>query len=375
MKNEPRKPSELERRLDVGHQLPPLKVFAIGGSLIVALILWVWPSGAARRGGWSGGPVTNHHKLIEGQCELCHPTAFGRAPDGPCVPRHAVHAHAPKAGGAPCASCHREHHGEQRLIPEDSPLCTNCHRERAPDFAHHPEFTVEAWSGEPPRLSRVKVGDKGIRDANQLKFSHTWHLALEPKAAQSRLTCDGCHAATADGKSLAPVSYAQHCASCHPLELDDALSGARVPHGASERVYDFVRGAVSQLHLERGQKIARGLVDRDSREIEAGLFTQGGACVRCHDVESVATPRGDETRYRVQPRVVARWMPAAAFEHPTHRFTACERCHAGIRDSRSAGDVLMPSIEICRECHADPGTAGKVDSPCLQCHAYHPKSR
>ena len=230
MSDAPKQVSELERRLDVAHHLPRLRWLVIAATAIAAVALWAWPLFASSRAGWSGGPVSNHHRLIEHDCAACHVAGFAGVADAKCAACHAVHDHGAAAAGhptsaGPCASCHREHHDETDLVPHNSRLCADCHRHPSArlaatiaDFTHHPEFEVQAWTGDPPKLGRVRVGQAGIRDASGLKFSHAGHLALPASVDADRgkpLECATCHEPTADGTDLAPVRYAQHCERCH----------------------------------------------------------------------------------------------------------------------------------------------------------------
>lgn len=335
--SEPNAPHPLETRLDVARQMPRLSALNLGVIAVVAAALFVWPCATTRRGGWTAGPVTNHHRLLEPACDSCHSERFAGTPDAPCVACHDISDHAapvpaiagdhPQPGGR-CASCHREHHGEENLVPAETTLCTGCHAGMR-RFADHPELTPE------------------VRAAAGLKFSHALHLS-----SSAAPTCASCHEVDAAG-DLRPVAFADHCAGCHTLELDGAPDSPTVPHGDHASVLTFVRGEPTR------------------RDFEAALFTEGGTCVRCHDVERVTDPAADASQFRVVPVASGRRMPGASFGHATHRLTPCQDCHAGVAGSQSAADVLLPSIAVCRQCHADPGTPGKIESPCLQCHRYH----
>jgi hypothetical protein len=374
--------SELEQRLEVQHYLPRLRALALGVALIAAGALWAWPLWRSDRASWAGGPMSNHHRLIERDCARCHPSAFGGVPDVQCTACHAVRGHTELASR--CASCHREHH-EEDLLPQSSSLCAACHARIAElvpstaqaavaDFASHPEFAVRAWVGNPPALRRVRIGEPGIRDGAALKFSHAGHLGLPAEVnGGAPLACASCHEASSDGKDLRPVAFARNCERCHSLAFDARLGGASAPHADADRVFAAIRSEVVRLDLrDGGRRLATELIDKESRDDESGLFTEGGACVMCHDVEARPDAGPEASRFHVRDPAHARWLPAARFEHHVHRLTACDQCHGGIKDSRSAGAVVLPSIAVCRRCHADRGTPGKVASPCLECHAYHP---
>ncbi len=46
-------------------------------------------------------------------------------------------------------------------------------------------------------------------------------------------------------------------------------------------------------------------------------------------------------------------------------------CHVGVRDSSQTSDVMMPKVNLCRDCHAQQDVKGIVKSECVECHSYH----
>ena len=109
------------------------------------------------------------------------------------------------------------------------------------------------------------------------------------------------------------------------------------------------------------------------------------ACADCHEVRrggTAAQPVWRVTRVTLPES----WMPHARFDHAAHgtSLTPCSTCHAAEK-SAQADDLLMPTIETCRDCHggedgtAAPsqaaerraGTAAKVPSACIDCHGFH----
>jgi hypothetical protein len=392
--------SELERRLELHWHMPRLRRLSFGLVVITLGLSVGWPlSSRSRRLPLASGPVSNHHRLIEGSCERCHQSGFRGPSDRLCAECHQPIDHAaalPQVIAAhpeltaPCASCHKEHHGARSLVPPDSPMCTHCHRrldqlvpktEMASfaDFDHHPEFAVHGWVGEPPTYRKVRMGEKSVRSDTQIKFSHKLHIELTPAAGAKPLACASCHDATPDGKDLRPISFARHCERCHAVEFDERLKGLFVPHGNSERVPGFVRAALARLHLEGENAPAsadevRQRVAKETDDDVAGLFTENSGCNRCHEVgELPAEAAPDHQHHWVveRPAIPAHWMPASIFRHGTHRLVACESCHQNRAASSSASDINLPTIARCRDCHADPPSPGKVASPCLQCHGYH----
>jgi hypothetical protein len=396
MKTQKHVPSELEKRLDIAQHVPSLAKLSVLAIVITVGACFAWQfSKGSRRATLTSGPLSNHHRLIENSCERCHPSAFRGTPDQACVECHKMPEHAaamPKMIAAhpeqqaKCASCHKEHHGMRSLVPADSPMCTGCHMrinqllpgtEQASfgDFDHHPEFAVHGWVGMPPTYRRVRLGETTIRSETQIKFSHKKHMALTD-GNKSTLECASCHETAEDNKTFRPMSYPRHCERCHLIDFDERLKGQHVPHGKAENVLPFVTGAIVKLHFDAGEKgdEARVKIEKESADDEAALFTEGGGCNRCHDVEDVAAADSPDKKHHynvAQPKIPERWMPAARFSHPVHRFVSCDECHGNRSESTSASDINLPGIARCRQCHADPPAPGKVASPCLQCHGYH----
>lgn len=428
--------SDQEERFDVGRHLPSLKMLVFCALVVSAAVLLAWPYFAIRwRAAVSGGTISNHHRLIESDCAACHTSPFRALPDEKCTGCHAARPHTKSMPALVrahtelqrrCASCHKEHHGEASLIQNDSQLCTSCHSQinnlapgtaqpGIPDFAHHPEFAVLAWRGNTSVFVKSRLDEPDLRDGNQLKFSHAAHLGRKDADGQHSLECQSCHV-TGENGQIQPISYARHCERCHAIKFDDRLKDRFLPHGDAKKAFSFIKAELARLYVERSvdagsakspagdpdeeprkrrEKRSRSArrdrrlaaqaeseagpvmdakkLDDESREDELALFTTGGACFMCHDVERVApseTP--DQPRFRVlNPRLPVRKMPAARFDHDAHRLATCESCHGNVRASTSASDLLLPRIARCRACHADPGKPGKIDSPCLQCHRHH----
>jgi predicted CXXCH cytochrome family protein len=382
MSSGPDKRHELERKLAVAHHLPSLGFISLLAAAASAAVFFVWPaSSGTRRGALAAAPVSNHHRQIDSACERCHGAPFAGAPDDRCLKCHTVGGHAAAftdnkiAGVGRCASCHKEHHGERSLIPADSPLCTGCHAQitkvfpksaypSVSDFAHHPDFR------------RTAAGDDSA-----LKFSHAEHLGVVQKRGgePETLSCGNCHVRAPEGPLFQPIAFVKHCERCHQLDFDKRIKGTPVPHGDVDRAVAVVRAALAEfsLNADEGNNLPtaklRAHVEDETRDTIDALFTEQDGCKRCHEVGASGPP--DQRRYVVaHPGLRPRWLVAARFDHAVHRQTACEQCHAGARTSTSSSEVLIPGIKVCRECHADPGTPNKVESPCVECHVYHSKS-
>jgi hypothetical protein len=396
-------------RLQIANRLPRL---ALLSTLVVAGTLGavvVWPAmSRAGRVTATAGPVSNHHRLIEEKCESCHARPFRGATDVQCTTCHRVGEHATAMPrmlathperSLKCASCHKEHHGLRSLVPTDSPLCTACHAQieslvpstREPaigSFARHPEFAA---------LTRAKAlagpGDpstRGLHDTTPLKFSHAEHLQPHPGTVHPEpLVCQSCHEPVADQTTMQPIAFEKHCHGCHELALDGRLEGVRVPHGSPDRALATIRAELSRVYMEApvldaGVPKADGgalpVPSQDDLEaevldLELALYTGHNGCEKCHDLAEAPPAPGKSRHAVVEPKIPKTWMPASRYAHGPHRTTPCRFCHDSAEHSTTAGDVLIPGIARCRECHGDPGTPGKVESPCLECHRYHREER
>ena len=227
---------------------------------------------------------------------------------------------------------------------------------------------------------------------------------------------------------MAPISYAKHCADCHPLAFDnDRFPGVSAPHDRPEIVHAFLRTMYTESpESERVAKPAeeerprRGRLGGRSepeeapqpkapkgfKDVEALLFfpnkESADTCLLCHTltVPGTAKPsvgcgdtngkppsevaglieplraalkdaRGEKPPAVAATRIPQRWLPHSRFDHRAHRPLACAECHKAPESTRTA-DVLLPSVTVCRECHRDSGGARTA---CVECHRYHDRAR
>ena len=61
---------------------------------------------------------------------------------------------------------------------------------------------------------------------------------------------------------------------------------------------------------------------------------------------------------------------AEMIHNTAHRTEECSRCHRPEK-SKSSGDVLLPNLASCRECHGDPGARDRIGTACVDCHGLH----
>jgi hypothetical protein len=107
------------------------------------------------------------------------------------------------------------------------------------------------------------------------------------------------------------------------------------------------------------------------RLTDAQLLLWRKACKECH---SLSYPGSIESLPTVaKAAITARWLPHATFDHEAHQLLACPSCHARASHSQETSDVLIPGIQVCRECHRSGGNA--AEARCFECHVYHDWSK
>ncbi len=320
-----------------------------------------------------------------------------------------------------CASCHLEHEGSGRMAAAPQQFCADCHgdldtRLTDTDFANahdfgrgHPQFrprvmtTPGDLSGGLARYRQVSLDDNPREDTG-LKFPHQLHLSQSNGVARmaqrlsaehgfnDALDCANCHVPTADGTRFEPITMETNCQMCHSLSFDRIGGTIRtLRHGEPEMVVADIRalyrstgprrpmdfsgmsrrrpGDVNRARTTDRYRFAqRTRPGRADGAIRA-VFSDGGACFDCHRVERVDRP---QTPYDVLPvRQIGRYLHNGWFDHGAHETEDCGTCHVA-DSSDSAGDVLLPGIETCRDCHGGAQAGGElVSSSCALCHSYH----
>lgn len=365
------------------------------------------------------GPVA-----LEEGCVTCH---------RPQATPHAALLEPGPAGGSgaaqPCTRCHPEHRDQDLVRPTDGGACTVCHANleavvgdgvtraaRITSFAaDHPELVLSlpTVSGGGAATHRLPLDEAEGQDPGTVDFGHRRHRVHENGQSASSaggmtgdtvrgpegpvaLVCGDCHVADPATGLMQPVSFEQHCQSCHRLSFDAAYPDRQAPHGTPQEVEDFLvglysrggegGGAGSSLRQRRLGVITGGGrnrlppgVDRQVADAARTLFASG--CDLCHRVDLDAVPLPAVAAAGI-PR---QWMPGARFSHLDHATVACAGCHTGAAASEKTADVLLPGIAVCRECHGMPPSrtarggseSGEIasgwggDLACAQCHGYH----
>ena len=380
---------------------------------------------------WNSGPLARAHQAWATDCKVCHSEPFKMVKDADCLTCHvnmAEHVTAQVKAETTelqvrCATCHRDHNGPFGLDVQNKHFtqsaCAQCHAEIksvAPktltldvkDFdKHHPEFRVQIGStGNPAKLTRVRM-EKGValKHASGLKFPHDVHLTeggVNSPKGKVKTDCASCHEESADKTTFKPVSFEKHCHECHELRFEPTVSNRQVPHGPVDQVlstlrefYSFIRSnpvPIEQEPIREPIKITRpGQAerplasfihmsgnDRAKASAAAVELFEKTSCVVCHEVSRTDGPGKPSTTGKDLPQwkipaVAAShvWMPQARFDHQAHTVASCATCHDA-KKSKASEDVLMPAINVCRDCHAGSAPAKqRVSSDCGVCHGFH----
>lgn len=314
-----------------------------------------------------------------------------------------------------CVDCHTEHEGPQQMPATPQRFCSDCHSGldskladttigNAGDFATaHPEFRpafITSWRGEWPEVRRISLAARP-REESGLKFPHALHLRANGGVAQmarrlagdhgfgSALQCRDCHRPEPQGARFQPVDMESDCAMCHSLAFARTAGTIRtLRHGDPAQVVadlrDFYRlrspatpasiapaarrRPGSALQAQQRIRFSRGVHSVDVAGAVRAVFSRGGACYDCHQVQA---PQSGSLAFRIQPVAFpTRYIRHGWFDHRPHATQSCSSCHAASR-SNSASDLLLPGIATCRTCHGGERTSKPVASSCAMCHDYH----
>ncbi len=367
---------------------------------------------------WKTGEFESAHTFFANDCKACHQKAFETVRDTSCVTCHTeTHTHADPLffelsglNETRCATCHKEHNGRDGLVRRDEGLCGDCHKDldaktgtdlkNVQDFGNnHPNFSATMFrynaSAKTFSTQREALKDKPVETSN-LKFPHDKHLTVEGVDAPGGnrvMVCADCHQAEPGGIGMKPINMKQHCAECHSLEFEADIPQRVVPHGNLEHILytlteyygnvalkggfeDIDAPAIVQNRRRPGQRITpRERKDaflwakQKAMSVGEDLF-EDRVCATCHDVTKVRD--GDSPKWEIAPvRLADTWLPKSRFVHKKHETMQCTDCHDAAK-SEDSGDVLIPAIDNCQQCHAGTDEAhNKVQSTCVDCHGFH----
>ena len=417
---------KLAQRIDLNYFQRPHRFrrwrLLLSVSLPLLALLWLgWQGAAGQQELYTSGPVSAAHAVFGDRCEVCHVTQAGvfrrHVTDQACLVCHDGPIHQDEqVFTPPCGACHVEHKGALRLAHTDDWSCTQCHaglqtKSGSSEF----ELVVEGFNTGHPEFAVLRSG-RG--DPGTIKLNHEAHLRpdLRGPTGPVQLECASCHrppgasapwpygeaqfqtvAASAEGDVLAavptsaymaPIEYAKHCVSCHPLQFDERFADT-VPHKEPKVVYEFLLAKYRQYiarhpaELRHVPRRTRRLPGKPppapprtltparwvaQRVAEAEQLLWRKTCKECHALRDT----GGALPEVAEPAIPVRWLPQAEFDHEPHRLLACTACHAGTASSKETADVLLPGIETCQQCHRPVEAA---EARCFECHRYHDWSR
>jgi hypothetical protein len=389
------------------------------------------------------GPLAGAHAMFNNDCAKCHDQAlqpiarlFGSSnahsvSDAACNKCHQGTIHHAKQHHAPaCASCHREHRGNEVLATHVADRrCVACHGNLMDHLmpGEHSALhsVITHFNRDHPEF---RDSTKGKKDPSKIKFNHQAHLDLDldalrqanEKAGRQALQglagamkCADCHQMDEERKYLKPILYEKHCSQCHPLNVGlvgdfaQELQGAAaafaktsLPHQEPAIVRAVLRDRLVQFAQQNavtgGKKLGKvprplpwnpshavseeqwSWASEQAKKSEAILFLNQQArkadglatCSQCH-IEN--GHEGDLPIYE-KSAIPARWYRQSVFDHGSHRHVGCTDCHdknaqgISVARSRSARDILLPTLKKCQECHIG---AGGARNACVECHRYH----
>lgn len=331
-----------------------------------------------------------------------------------------------------CHTCHKEHVTDGAMPEVDSSYCTACHGDAtlmakarelgagSDPHAHAIHATDSGSSAQPRQRPESGYTDvitafhtdhpefrqirEQVSDANTLKFNHALHLkdGSIPDVNGERLDCRHCHERDDRGEYQRPITYAQHCATCHPLQFDPDTGssgdnpGLLLPHGDPFYVRAYLRSLRIQYanyarsqegitqqdalinyvntkedslkrHYESGENLERAVFFAGRKgEMPGGRRAPFAGCATCHEVTEPKDTNGTPGIAKVS--IPDRWMTLGSFNHDLHRKDLkCTDCHS-VTTSEKTSDLNLPSIKQCVDCHSPKGG---IDHRCIGCHTYH----
>ncbi len=378
--------------------------------------------------GWAAKLVGDEN-VSDARCQACHTTPVHHASEAPtsvhaCAACHRDHrgreASLTEVPDTHCTSCHGSLEGHTK--------------------GGKPAFATKVTRFDTDHPAFRLMRDGPAHDPGTVKFNHALHMSStfnpEPdgkplktigdlaegdreryrRSGQGdgdaiQLDCASCHrfdggdlSAGRGGSSPTPITYANQCRACHPLGYDPDRPALSMRHGLQPaEVHRTLWGAFAERRFEtppqegtrpipgrapETEKPARGAIERKVARAEQILFGQ----TRCGECHHYVSPDGQDipalTRLDEGPEVrIATanipqvWLGHATFDHAPHRVVDCKACHAGAypdapKPSLTSGDVLLPEIGKCRECHSPRRRVagreiGGADFRCIECHRYH----
>jgi predicted CXXCH cytochrome family protein len=379
---------------------------------------------------WMTGPLAEAHRNLEEDCQACHVQAFERVVGHACSQCHAYQKH---AAGLPlvfgksadsrihCLTCHREHTEKRNIVSRNPSLCLDCHRNIREVAPGSSLVSIRGFDETHPELTLLAQGGK---DPSNIKFNHKIHLekvtVRVPGTGEERsMDCNDCHSPVPPGNYMERIEYNNGCILCHPLAIVTPSQTMEIPHASPAIIRallkspdeffnypshqtgenakflqtnagdesDTVKSKIpnKKQWLENYNSWVRQAGGRSKIETQI-FYKEKGGCIQCHyldfDPADSAKPvmgqvnrdqrSSDRKLPQVRrPEILRKFLSAAQFNHKKHDSLGCELCHIDALDSEKASDLLLPSIQVCSSCHANPESHL---SDCIQCHLFHAPS-
>jgi hypothetical protein len=377
------------------HGIPRWRRILSGACVIVGLGWLGWHAVAGSPKPYSAGPLGNAHALFGQKCSACHVSQASyrqSTTDQACLSCHdgPIH-HADQTFTPSCSSCHLEHQGAFRLASTSDRACTQCHSNLR--TTHGPSTfvsNIRGFDSSHPEFAALRPESS---DPGTIRFNHFVHLKEDLRGPKGpvQLQCADCHRPpdSSDRSLMTPIDYEKHCSACHTLLFDRRFSES-APHKEPKVVYDFVLQKLTEYIAGRPGEIP--LVDEPDRRLPSRpqqpparnatewvqqrmavtqLLLWQRSCKECH---RLSYPNGpDALPVVAKAALTTRWLPHAEFDHEAHQMVQCASCHTKAIDSRAADDVLIPGVQICRQCHRAGQDA--AEARCFECHIYHDWSK
>ncbi|MEQ1473913.1 MAG: hypothetical protein ABLQ96_08825, partial [Candidatus Acidiferrum sp.] len=277
---------KLAQRVDLNYfkRPTPLKRAKFWLSLLLPLLAIAWISWYAVHKDarvYSSGRMSGPHAILENNCAACHvqkTSAFSaKADNQACLSCHdgPIH-HANQIATPDCASCHTEHRGRVNIAAVSEKSCAACHGNlQTSGTSSRYSAHIQNFAGGHPEFAVLR---ENRRDPSTIKLNHAIHMKpirRDPTGPLVQLVCGDCHrpaavknswkfndagyqasASTTDGATkknasepnagtlaphapssgrelMAPVTFANSCASCHLLSFDKHFNEG-VPHNKPE---------------------------------------------------------------------------------------------------------------------------------------------
>ena len=241
-----------------------------------------------------------YYAFIDKACADCHKYYAFHVPNTVPDPKRPADKLGAQTENSSCTSCHREHHGPDRMAPVKDSGCAQCHNRQDLMAAS----AVESLKHKPsdfPQLTKLQgliyfpkarptegytkafasfdnnhpafyyENEKESGGFDTLRYGHYQHdqskvlfgadgkprVPLTDKG--DRLACAYCHKPDASGQHFQRITFEASCKACHAMPFDPFLPELIIPHGNENRVREFLRGLPTEFeNAGRKRGIASG---------------------------------------------------------------------------------------------------------------------